>query len=348
MISRFVAALLGVSLLYGCALDRPQYDAVPTAALLSAKSGPHNALQAFKQSCGTKMPPEFAFACEQALALEEGDSEQLAYNYFVTHFDAYMVTRPDSPTGFVTGYYEPELEGSLRKTATYRYPLYAAPERRITPETPFATRRDIEDKQLLKGREVLWLKDDIERFFLHIQGSGKVRLPDGSRITAQYAAKNHQPYTPIGRILVARGEIAPEDVSMQSIKAWLRANPEKAQAVMWENDTYVFFKTNNSTAPAKGAQGIALLAESSIAIDRAFAPYGVPVFIDTKLADGSPYRRLLIAQDTGGAIKGPMRGDIYFGQGEPAAAKAGGLRSQANWFILWPKGSAPHAATAQR
>lgn len=341
MIARRLVPLL-ILLVAACG---PNYDLVPIQGILSRQTEALETLHAFRDSCAKGAPSdEWHYVCEQALAFKDPDN-YLAQNFFAHHFDAYLVTTSDSDVGFVTGYYEPELEGSLKKQGDYIYPLYAAPAG-ASKDSPYATRREIESGKLLAGKEVLWLKDDVERFFLHIQGSGKVLLPNGKRVTAQFGGKNHQPYTAIGKLLVEREEMAVEEVTMQSIKAWLRAHPEEAEALMWQNDAYTFFTIVDSVAPAKGAQGIPLRAESSLAIDPAFHAYGQPIFVDTDLADGTPYRRLLIAQDTGGAIKGAMRGDIYFGQGAPAAEKAGGLRAEANWFILWPKGSEPHVPSS--
>ncbi len=321
-------------------LNTPRYQPISSHALAGWHADNHaEALAAFRKSCRAKMHPDFAESCRKAQGADN------ARAFFQSEFNAYEVTTGRSEAGFVTGYYEPVMLGSLSVSPEFPAPLYAAPNPTPTPDSPFATREAIEANAMLRGTEVLWLEDKVQAFFLQIQGSGKVLLPDGRMITAQYAGKNHQPYTPIGRVLKERGELEPDKVSLQTIREWLYAHPEQADEVMQQNDAFVFFTVVENAEPAKGAQGVAVTAERSLAVDRRFTPYGTPIFVQTELADGTPYARLLIAQDTGGAIKGPMRGDIFFGRGKQAEAKAGGLQAPARWVMLWPKGSNPHAAT---
>lgn len=188
-----------------------------------------------------------------------------------------------------------------------------------------------------RGLELLWLDDPIAAFFLHIQGSGQVEMRDGTRVRIGYAGKNGHAYMPIGAELIRRGEIAQEEMSMQAIRAWLIAHPQEGRKLMAMNPSFVFFRLVNGEGPI-GAQGVPLLPGRSVAVDPSFVPYGVPLWMDTTdpLA-GTPLRRLVVAQDTGAAIKGAVRGDLFWGSGEEAAAGAGLMRQPGQWFFLLPK-----------
>ncbi len=190
---------------------------------------------------------------------------------------------------------------------------------------------------------VLWVDDPVDAFFLHIQGSGLVTITDGSKVRVGYAGTNGHPYFAIGRSLVARGALAQEDVSMQTIRQWLDANPQEALALMQENASYIFFRRLAGDAPV-GAQGVALTPGRSLAVDTAWLPLGLPVWLDTVTTDtqeerGDPihFRRLMIAQDTGGAIKGIVRGDVYCGTGNDAGARAGRMREAGRYYGLLPR-----------
>jgi len=303
--------------------------------------------------------------CQQALAQPERIPDGAARSFFERHFSPYQVIAPKGGEGLFTGYFEPEFEGSLQPGGPYAVPLYARPADLVDFDAatakrlgvpsgrvvagkpqPYWTRREIEQGALRgRGLELVWLKHWEDAFFLQIQGSGRIRLPDGRTIRVGYAAKTGRPYTPIGRILVERGELARDQVSMQTIRAWLARHPEQARSLMWENESFVFFRRVDAGRPdlgPVGAQDVQLTPGRSLAVDRSLYAYGTPVWLDTavpSLRSGGlePMRRLLIAQDTGTAIKGHVRGDVFWGAGEQAAHIAGLMRSPGRMFILLPR-----------
>jgi membrane-bound lytic murein transglycosylase A len=187
--------------------------------------------------------------------------------------------------------------------------------------------------------EIVWVDDPVDAFFLHIQGSGRVRMEDGSVIRLGYAGHNGHAYFAIGRELVRRGNMTVDQVSMQSIRAWMEIHSEQAADLMLLNPSYIFFKEIDGGGPI-GAQGVILTPGRSLAVDRRYVPLGVPVWLDTAdpLKPGKPWRRLMVAQDTGGAIKGIVRGDIFFGYGDTAAKQAGRMRQQGHVYLLLPRG----------
>lgn len=261
-------------------------------------------------------------------------------------------------TGLITGYYEPLLSGSDAPDERFRWPLYARPDDLLTldlgaryPElegqrvrgrltgrrvVPYWTREQIDGPQNpLAGTELLWVDDPVDAFFLHIQGSGIVALPDGSKTSVGYSDQNGHPYRSIGRVLVELGELALEEVSLFSIRQWLEDNPARARALLNENPSYVFFHRGSETqAGPLGTLGVPLTPERSIAVDPRVIPLGSLVWLETTLADGTEYRRLMIAQDTGGAIAGGPRADVFFGRGQRAERLAGTQRSSGRLFVL--------------
>ncbi len=262
-------------------------------------------------------------------------------------------------TGLLTGYYEAELNGALFPGAAYGAPIYGKPPDLVTVDlgrfradlkgrrlvgrvedgrlVPYHTRRQIDDGALGDGRELMWAVDPVDVFFLHVQGSGRVRLPDGSERRIGFAASNGRAFTAIGRTLIEEGKVPRGKASMQGIRAWLRAHPQEAEDMMRRNARYIFFRWIDGEGPI-GAQGVALTPGRSLAVDPAFVPLGVPLFVDTTWpASEKPLRRLLVTQDTGGAIKGPLRADFYWGSGEPALAQAGRMKQEASFYILLPK-----------
>lgn len=286
------------------------------------------------------------------------DTATDARDFFETHFRPVAVTRTTG-SGLFTGYYEPLLRGSLTADATYRVPLHKRPDDMITVElgdfrddlkgkrvtgrvtgrklVPYFSRGEIVDGAL-DGRdlELVWVDDPVDAFFLQIQGSGVVALPDGSRMRVGYAAQNGHRYFAIGRELIRRNVVPRERMSMQAIRAWLAANPAEGDKVMRMNPSYVFFRENKA-AGAIGAQGVVLTPDRSLAVDRRIYPMGVPIWIDTRLPDDKPLQRLMLAQDTGGAIRGPVRGDIFFGAGDAAGELAGRMKQAGDWYLLLPK-----------
>ena len=269
--------------------------------------------------------------------------------------------------GLITGYYEPLLHGSRRRTERYRYPLYAPPpdlvhiqlgerfprladERvrgRYTPRgrvVPYYTRAEIEGAGApLAGNELVWVDDAVDRFFLHIQGSGRVRLPDGEVLALDYADQNGHRYVSIGRVLVRRGAMSREQVSLPTLRAWLAANPEKRRELFNTNPSYVFFRLRDPDRPHPvGSLGVPLTARRSLAVDPDHIPLGYPVWLATRLPapDHSkrepPFRQLVFAQDTGGAIQGAVRADLFAGQGMPAEWLAGRMKQEGRLFMLAP------------
>lgn len=237
--------------------------------------------------------------------------------------------------GFFTGYYEIGLEGSWQKTDEYRYPLYRSPPD-LASRKPYYTRKEINGGALKgKGLELLWLKSPIDRFFLHVQGSGRVVLPDGKNVGIGFAGKNGHEYVSIGRHLIDIGAIAKKDVTAESIRQWLATYPEQRQAVLEQNPSYIFFRELSGEGVI-GAQGVALTAQRSLAIDRSWMPFGVPLWVDVFGLD-QPIQKLMVTQDTGSAIKGAVRGDIFFGFGKHAETMASILQHHGHYYVLLPK-----------
>jgi membrane-bound lytic murein transglycosylase A len=273
--------------------------------------------------------------------------------------------------GLFTGYYEPELVGSRRRSAAFPIPLYRRPPDLVIADLadfradlkaerlvgrivdgrlePYHRHADI-DAGVLAGRglELLWLADPIDAFFLQVQGSGRVNLAEGGSVRVGYAANNGHPYTTIGRILVERGEMTKEAATMQTVRQWLRDQPDQATAVMQANARYIFFREVEGDGPI-GSLGVALTPGRSLAIDASLLPLGAPMWVDTTYPAGTPeagrpLRRLMVAQDTGGAIKGAVRGDIYWGSGEAALEYAGPMKQRGRYYLLLPKAVAERMA----
>ncbi len=304
------------------------------------QSNHEDALAAFRQSCRKPTATNAIAGHEIAAAswnnvCTQAASAQNAEAFFAEAFLPYIATSAQRADGLITGYYEPLLHGSLAQDARYKFPVWGLPS---DFKTPYLTRREIDEKGLSgKAKPVLYVDDAIDLFFLHIQGSGRVALPDGRVMQLAYVAKNQQPYTAIGKILIERGEIPAAEMTAQRLKDWLRSHPQQAQEIMWQNASYVFFSLKDSGQNAVGAQGVPLTPEASLAVDPAILPYGVPVYLETTLPDASPYTRLVVAQDTGSAIKGPLRGDLFFGPGDRAEKLAGEMKQPARFYLLLPK-----------
>ncbi|MCZ4281198.1 MltA domain-containing protein [Kiloniella laminariae] len=272
----------------------------------------------------------------------------------------YQVYNNDSREGTFTGYYEAELKGSLVQDATYKYPLYGVPQDLVSIKLsdfdeelkgtvlagrvegnrliPYHDRNEIEKGVLdNKAVEVLWADDPVDVFFLHIQGSGMVTLPDGQIIRVGYAGNNGHKFYAIGRALIDEKVLPKDQVSMQSIRDWLRANPDKAREIMNRNKRFIFFRKIEGDGPI-GAMGVPLTPARSLAVDPRFMPLGVPLWLDTTWPGSDrPLQRLMVAQDTGSAIRGPIRGDFFWGPGEAALAQAGGMKQKGSYYLLLPK-----------
>lgn len=281
---------------------------------------------------------EWSALCRHAKhALRGGDGA--AKQFFEQYFVPYSVHNDAGGEGLFTGYYAPVLRGARTPDAVYRYPVY-----KMSSEATQYSRAQIDAGALDgKGLEVLWLDDAVMRFFLEIQGSGLVQLREGGMTRLQYAGKNGQPYVPIGRVLIARGEMTKEQMSMPALRQWLYDHPEQAAEVMQQNPSYVFFKEEKNTKEVVGAQGVPLTAGRSLAVDKKHIPYGLPVFLHTAIPDdvahgvvGRPFEHLMMAQDTGGAIRGVVRGDIFFGFGSEAEQPAGIMNAAGQLTVLLP------------
>ncbi len=307
---------------------------------------------------------EWRAACAAA-AQVPADDGIAARRFFESQFRPFRAANNRDTAGLFTGYYEAELRGARERSDTYATPLYRTPPDLVSvdlsdfsPEfagrtiagkvmqgklKPYDDRIAIEKGALKeRGLELIWVDDPVDAFFLHIQGSGRVTLDDGSVVRVGYANKNGHIYTAIGRELVKRGVMTTDQVSMQSLRAWLKANPGEADALMNANRSYVFFReipgAKTDEGPL-GAQSVPLTPGRSLAVDRKFVPLGVPVWLDSGNPDDKSaprLRRLLIAQDTGGAIRGPVRGDVFWGWGERAAERAGAMRNRGEYYILLP------------
>lgn len=278
-------------------------------------------------------PADSATTCAEAAALPAGGERAFLERRFRL--------LPPIP-GLLTGYYEPELSGRLAPDAAHPTPLRGLPPD-LSSLGLLPDRAAIEAGALAGLAPHLAYADPVEAFFLQIQGSGRVLLPEGGLLRLLYAGKNGHPYVAIGRRLIERGAIAREAMSMQAIRAWLAAAPPaEAQALLRENPSYVFFRRDEALRPDQGPPGtlgVPLTPGRSLAVDPAWIPLGAPVWLVTRdPLDGSPIRRLVQAQDTGGAIRGPGRGDLFWGWGAEAAAKAGPMREAAALWVLVPRG----------
>lgn len=288
-------------------------------------------------------------ACEAAAGIAPGD--EAARGFFERYF---MPVRLDGGSGnsLFTGYYEPEMKGALHRGGAYQTPVIAFPPAfaaaRSSGET-LPTRGEIED-MLADGRldasslALVWLADPVDAFFLHVQGSGRVALEDGRTIRLAFSAKNERPYTSIGKLLIEDGAIPRDEVSMQTIRAWLASHPEAVRPLLRRNDSYIFFKVldADATLGPPGAERVNLTPGRSLAVDRSLHPLGALFWLDTTVpiphAEGSTaFRRLMVAQDTGTAIRGLQRGDIFWGAGSVAAEIAGRMKQQGELIALLPR-----------
>lgn len=308
--------------------------------------------------------------CAAAHRLAIGDNAA-ARAFFERHFKPYRASNGGDAEGLFTGYYEAELHGARNPSKRYNVPIYGLPQDLVTVDLgefrvdlkgrriagrvvggrlrPYHDRARIDAGELQgRTRAIVWVDDPIDAFFLHIQGSGRVILDGGGVMRVGYAGRNGRPYFSIGRELIRRGELSAEGATMQSIRAWLKAHPDEAGAVMAKNTSYIFFRELDGQGPV-GAAGVPLTPGRSLAVDRKFIPLGVPVWLDAAdpARPDERLRRLLIAQDTGAAIKGPVRGDVFWGFGAQAAERAGRMRSLGEYYLLLPLGAAQRRLAAR-
>jgi membrane-bound lytic murein transglycosylase A len=310
-------------------------------------------------------------ACTVAVTVTPKDAKE-ARDFFEQNFRPVRITPLGETAGFLTGYYEPIVDGSRVPTDDFKVPLYGRPRdlvhmgrkrkaegfpntgrvvRRIArgKYVPYFDRAQIEDGALATRKlEIAYLKDANDLLFIQIQGSARIRLTDGTLLRVNYDAHNGHPYTPVGRILIERDIIKREDMSMDRIRKWMAENPDGGRELRRQNKSYVFFRNTGlpENEEARGAQGVPLTATRSIAVDRALHVYGTPFFIGAELpidgeASTTKFRKLMIAQDTGSAIVGPARADIYFGSGEEAGRIAGRIKNPARFAMLMPRALDP-------
>ncbi len=340
-------------------------DPIEWSSLQSWASDNHSDVwDGFLKSCQKLKSEQWLGVC--IIAKSHGNlSDAEAREFFESNFDVRPVYAEGGETeGLITGYYEPLLKGSWERSEEFRYPLYGVPKDlliidlgRIYPQlkdlrlrgkldgnkvVPYYERARLDDDQdLLQGTEILWVDSLVDQFFLHVQGSGRIQLTDGSTVAVGYAGQNGHPYQSIGRVLIQMGELDREEVTLFTIKDWLRSNPTRINEVLAKNPSYIFFELRDAQADGPvGSLNVTLTPERSIAVDRNVIPLGAPVWLQTTLpnAQQSPLNRLMLAQDTGGAIKGQIRADVFWGRGDEAERMAGLMKQQGELFVLLPKG----------
>ena len=274
--------------------------------------------------------------CRDAATVLPGN-DRAARQFFEREFSPMAVADYGVREGLFTGYFEIELNGSRRRHGPYQTPIYRRPP--ALDSGPHYSRAEIEDGALAgRGLELLWVDDPIDAFFLQIQGSGRVRLEDGQTIRLGYDGQNGLPYVPVGRFLVERSQIPREKLTMASIRMWMHAHREGGAALRRENPSYVFFREVKGDGPI-GAEKIVLTPARSLAVDRTYIPLGAPVWLDAdeQFVPNESVHRLVIAQDTGGAIKGPVRGDLFWGTGRAAGDRAGEMDARGRYYLLLPR-----------
>ena len=347
------------------AVTQPGLKAVPWSAVPQWQSTPlAESWPAFLQGCNAlQKKAGWRTVCDEARRLNTADDANVRA-FFERHFQAYQSSNDDgSSEGLVTGYYEPLIKGNRTQTSRARFPIYGVPDDLITvdlasvyPElknlrlrgklagnklVPYATRSEIDNGANLaaKAKVLAWAEDAVALFFMQIQGSGRVELPDGSFLRLGYADQNGHPYKSIGKLLVERGELTLDQASMQSIKQWGINNPDKLPALLAANPSFVFFRELPESLPGPlGALGVPVTAGRSIAVDPKYIPLGAPVFLATTLPNSAtPLHRLMMAQDTGGAIRGGVRADFFWGFGAEAGEMAGKMKQKGRMWVLLPR-----------
>jgi membrane-bound lytic murein transglycosylase A len=373
---RFVLLALLLVTLASPVLARANFEAVGFEALDGWRDDDHEAaLVTFRRSCdeiirhgrGFARPIKYGGARADWLSVcRKATKAANARKFFEAELTPLRVSDSERPGGLFTGYFEPEAQGSRTPSKDFTVPIYAKPADLVAFDTKdqkasggmrygryvdgkpkaYFTRREIEEGALKgRGLEIVWLKYWSDAFFIQVQGSARIRFPDGSSMRLAYSAKSGLPYTAIGGVLVERGEIAKEALSMQAILAWMRKDPKAARELMWENKSFVFFRElelPEADLGAPGAQTVQLTPLRSLAVDRSLWAFGTPVWVDSYApgetgGKGPAFRRLMIAQDTGTAIKGAVRGDVYWGWGADAARTAGHMKSPGSMVVLLPR-----------
>ena len=327
------------------------------------QDNPSLAFGAFLKSCSAlRWRPQWQASCQEAIAMEHA-SEAEVRAFFESNFVPHQVSQSNgSSEGLLTGYYVPDLKGSRTASSDYRFPLYQRPDDLLVIDlsdvypdlgnyrlrgrveenrvVPYWGREDIDGQaQPLAGQELFWVDDPVEVFFLHIQGSGRILLDNGERVMVNYADQNGHPYRSIGKYLIDRGAMTRDQMSMQNIRSWVRNNPSEMGNVLNQNPSYVFFRElDGDVKSPPGALGVPLTPGRSLAVDRRHIPLGAPVFVETTWPNSDKtLQRLMMAQDTGGAIKGRIRGDFFWGMGEQAGEQAGRMKQTAKFWVFLPR-----------
>jgi len=366
--------VLGITMFFGCTQIEHQREAGITTAVSWddlpgwRQDSVSDAWPALLKQCATlkKRQHTWESICSSAEQLKNPNDQQVRtfiQQFFQPHE---VIGTGGNPDGLITGYYEPILNGSLQPNERFAYPLYSRPDSLLVVDlgdlfpslkgkpvrgrlignrvVPFYDRSVIDGgERPLKGNELLWIDDPHGSFFLQVQGSGRVRLPDGSMVGVGYADQNGHSYISIGKILIERGELSSDEVNLFSIRHWLQQHPEQTTELFDQNPSYVFFVLNDGDDKgARGSLNVPLTAERSAAVDRSVIPLGTPIWLSSTLpaenrAKPHPYQRLLFAQDTGGAIKGPVRADVFFGSGDRAERLAGNMKQPGRLYALLPK-----------
>jgi membrane-bound lytic murein transglycosylase A len=376
----------GLFMVFGPYGERPMDERVTTpnairfSDIAGWESDNHSeAFSAFRRSCeriikidqaraetggGAESQHKLNAVCQAVLAMSDTVEKTVAREFFEKHFTPHRFPG-DGMQGFVTGYYEPELKGSLNASEQYSVPVYSVPDDlvQLFPDSerakrnhemtagrktgdgmvPYYDRKEIESGALTgRGLEILYLSDWADAFYMHVQGSGRVALEEGGYVRLSYAAKNGHSYTAIGKHLIERGAITRDEMSMEAVRNWLDANGQEARELMWENRSYIFFRELPAQQAASGpigSQGVALTPRRSLAVDTSLHAFGTPIWVNApelEVDGGTGFSQLMISQDAGSAIKGEQRGDIYFGSGSDAGDIAGGTRHQAEFILLVP------------
>jgi membrane-bound lytic murein transglycosylase A len=327
------------------------------------------AWSAFVTGCAAlKARPDWKAVCELAAQQSPRDTGAVR-QFFESQFEPWRIAYDDekgqrSDSGLITGYYEPVLRGSRKPGGTYKTPLFAVPDDLLAVELgdlypslkgervrarlqgkrvlPYFDRAALETAPAIKGKELVWVDDAIDAFFLQVQGSGRIELPGGEVLRLAYADQNGQPYKAIGRYLVQKGDLTVEQATAPGLRQWLATHPERLKEVLNANPSVVFFREEKLLDPKlgpKGALGVPLTAGRSVAVDPRNLPLGAPLFLaTTQPGSTTPLARLVMAQDTGGAIRGVVRADLFWGLGAEAGDRAGNMRQQGRLWLLWPKG----------
>ena len=376
MIKIYLVVIMSV-VLAGC-VSKPQIVIVPPTPKIEPliavsweqiagwhSDKPLAAFDTFKRSCrAIGKREQWRYVCAEAQAIKTAN-DIVARIFFETNFQPWQVQNKDgNTTGLITGYYGPELDGSSVRTEKFRYPLYKKPDDlliidldSIYPDlgnyrlrgrvvgnrvVPYFERSEINsDDNPLAGNELFWVEDPVELFFLHIQGSGSIRLPSGERVMVGYDNQNGYPYKSIGKLLLQRNAMTREQMSMQNIAKWVKQHPVAGEKLLAENPSYIFFRALDADIQSPlGALGIQLTPLRSLAVDPRTIPLGAPVFLATTYPGKDlPLQQLMVAQDVGGAIKGAVRADFFWGMGANAGKVAGKMKQECRLWVLLPKDS---------